>query len=205
MNIRLHKNATTTPARRFHIQSLPLSVAKLSAKLGVLEDTIRRWRGCDSVEDRPHTDHRLQTTLTPAQEAVVIAVRKTLWLPLDDLLVVVRKFIHEGMSRSALHRLLVRHGVFRQPVEACDKPGHKPFKTCKPGFVHVDVKYLPQMPDETTRRYLFVAIDRATRWVDIAIHPNKSAALARAFLKALAKACPIKITRLLTENEPQAK
>jgi len=38
-----------------------------------------------------------------------------------------------------------------------------------------------------------------------AIHPNKSAALARAFLKALAKACPIKITRLLTENEPQAK
>ena len=41
MNIRLHKNATTTPARRFHIQSLPLSVAKLAAKLGVLEDMIR--------------------------------------------------------------------------------------------------------------------------------------------------------------------
>jgi len=50
-----------------------------------------------------------------------------------------------------------------------------------------------------------VAIDRATRWVYIAIHPNKSAASARAFLKALAKACPIKITKLLTENEPQAK
>jgi len=45
-----------------------------------------------------------------------------------------------------------------------------------------------------------VAIDRATRWVYIAIHPNKSAALARAFLKALAKACPIKITKLLTDN-----
>jgi transposase InsO family protein len=28
-----------------------------------------------------------------------------------------------------------------------------------------DVKYLPQMADETRRRYLFVAIDRATRWV----------------------------------------
>jgi len=50
-----------------------------------------------------------------------------------------------------------------------------------------------------------VAIDRATRWVYIAIKPNKSAASARAFLKALAKACPIKITKLLTENEPQAK
>jgi len=40
MDIRLHKNATTTPARRFHIQSLPLSVAKLAAKLGVLEDMV---------------------------------------------------------------------------------------------------------------------------------------------------------------------
>jgi len=71
--------------------------------------------------------------------------------------------------------------------------------------VHVDVKYLPQMPDETGRSYLFVAIDRVTRWVYITIHPEKSAACARAFLHALHKACPIKITRLLTENEPQAK
>jgi len=36
---------------------------------------------------------------------------------------------------------------------------HKTFKTYEPGFVHVDVKYLPQMADETTRRYLFVAIE----------------------------------------------
>jgi hypothetical protein len=34
----------------------------------------------------------------------------------------------------------------------------------EPGFIHIDIKYLPQMPDETARRYLFVAIDRATRW-----------------------------------------
>jgi len=49
-----------------------------------------------------------------------------------------------------------------------------------------------------------VSIDRATRWVFIAIHPNRSAASARSFLNALAKAGPIKITRLLTEIEPQA-
>ena len=76
MNIRLHKNATTTPARRRYIQTSPLSVVRLAAKLGVSEDTIRRWRGRDCVEDCPHTAHRLQT-------------------------MVVRKFIHEGMSRSA--------------------------------------------------------------------------------------------------------
>ncbi len=64
----------------------------------------------------------------------------------------------------------------------------------------MDVKYLPQMADETSRRYLFVAIDRATRWVFVAIKSNKSAASARSFLKALHKACPLKIVKLLTDN-----
>ena len=40
---------------------------------------------------------------------------------------------------------------------------HKAFKSYEPGFVHMDVKYLPQMQEETKRRYLFVTIDWATR------------------------------------------
>lgn len=39
---------------------------------------------------------------------------------------------------------------------------HQPFKHYEPGYVHVDVKYLPQMQDESSRRCLFAAIDRAT-------------------------------------------
>ena len=52
---------------------------------------------------------------------------------------------------------------------------HKAFKSYEPGFVHMDVKYLPQMQDESRRRYLFVAIDRATRWVFVALKKDKSA------------------------------
>jgi transposase InsO family protein len=74
------------------------------------------------------------------------------------------------------------------------------FKPYEPGYVHVDIKYLPQMPDERQRRYLFVAIDRATRWVFVQIKSSKSALNAQAFLKALHKACPIKITKVLTDN-----
>ena len=200
MNIRLHKNATTTPTRRAYIQSSPLSVAALAAELSVTEDTIRRWKGRDSVEDRSHTAHRLQTTLTPAQETVVIALRQTLRLSLDDLLVVTREFINEAVSRSGLSRLLNRHGLSRLPVETEAAAPHKAFKAYEPGYLHMDIKYLPQMVDETSRRYLFVAIDRATRWVYIAIKPNKTAASARAFLKALHKDCPVKIAKLLTDN-----
>jgi transposase InsO family protein len=64
----------------------------------------------------------------------------------------------------------------------------------------VDVKYLPQMADATSRRYLFVAIDRATRWVFIRVYKSKTAANARRFLRDLERACPMHIHTILTDN-----
>jgi transposase InsO family protein len=62
------------------------------------------------------------------------------------------------------------------------------------------VKYLPQMADESARRYVFVAIDRATRWVFIALKAAKTAAAAESFLKAVARAAPFSVRTLLTDN-----
>lgn len=104
------------------------------------------------------------------------------------------------MSRSALDRLLRRRGVNRLPEPEVERTQVKSFKAYEPGYVHVDVKYLPQMEDETERRYVFVAIDRATRRVFIAIKSKKTAAAARSFLNALHRAAPFKIKTLLTDN-----
>ena len=46
-----------------------------------------------------------------------------------------------------------------------NKPKYQRFKDYPIGFVHIDIKYLPRMADEGKRRYLFVAICRATRMV----------------------------------------
>jgi transposase InsO family protein len=43
-------------------------------------------------------------------------------------------------------------------------------------------------------------MNRATRWVFVQIKSSKTAADARAFLKALHQACPIKISKILTDN-----
>jgi transposase-like protein len=40
----------------------------------------------------------------------------------------------------------------------------------------------------------------ATRWVFVQLKANKTTASAQAFLKALHKACPLRITKLLTDN-----
>lgn len=102
-------------------------------------------------------------------------------------------FIEPAMSRSALDRLLRRRGYSRLPVQPKPESEHKPFKAYEPGYVHVDVKYLPQMQDEDKRRYVFVAIDRATRWVFIDIKQHKTAASAKAFLAAVRKAAAFRI------------
>ncbi len=205
MNIHLHANATTTPKTRQYIQASNQSVPQLADELGVSEDTIRRWKGRDGVADGSHTPHRLQTTLTPAQELVVVELRKTLLLPLDDLLAVTHEFIHPDVSRSGLDRCLRRHGVSNLTAllpqeEGAQKPPHKRFKDYAPGFVHVDVKYLPQMPDEDQRTYLFAAIDRATRWVYVEILKDKSATAASGFFKRLIDHAPFTIRKVLTDN-----
>ena len=152
MNIRLHKNATTTPAVRKFIQESDLSERKLAKMLGITRSTVRRWKKRKSVEDRSHRPHRMKTTLTPEQEIVVVELRKMLLLPLDDLLAVIREFINPNVSRSGLDRCLRRHGVSNLkeliPQDEKNEPKKKSFKDYEPGYVHVNVKYLPHMPDE---------------------------------------------------------
>jgi len=59
------------------------------------------------------------------------------------------------------------------------------------------------MPDEDHRRYLFAAIDRATRRVYVEILKDKSATSASGFLKRLVEKAPFTITKLLTDNDQE--
>ena len=56
------------------------------------------------------------------------------------------------------------------------------------------------MPDEAAHQYLFVAIDRASRWVYVEILPEKTAANARDFLRRLIEKAPFTIEKILTDN-----
>ena len=123
-------------------------------------------------------------------------------MSLHGLLAVVREFLNPNVSRSGLDRCLRRHGVgsLRDLKAKDERPKHSGFKAYEPGYIHIDVKYLPQMANETSRRYLFVAIDRARRFVLNAVYRNKTAANARRFLRDLERACPISIRTVLTDN-----
>lgn len=115
MNVRLHAQATTTPKIRRYIQQQPASRshASIARELGVDATTVKRWRFRDNVTDRPDTAKHLRTTLNPLPKWLVVELRKTLLLSLDDLLVVSREYINADVSRSGLDHCLRCHGVNR--------------------------------------------------------------------------------------------
>ena len=144
LNLNLHKNARTTPAIRQELRESTKSERELAREYHLNRATVRQWRRRDTGADASHRPHRLHTTLTPAQELVVIELRTTLLLPLDDLLAVTRAFLNPDVSRSGLDRCLRRQGVSHlQALIPQPEDGAEPIKTFEddePGFVHVDVK-----------------------------------------------------------------
>ena len=175
MSSRIHPQARTTPKIPQEIRGSGLSDREAAKVFSITRATAAKWLKRDDVQDRSHRAHTLHTTLCTTQEAIVLSLRQPLDLPLDDLLYITRQYINPDVSRSGISRLLKREGMARledviPKAEGETISAKKTFKDYAPGFVHVDIKYLPQMPDETSRRYLFVAIDRATRWVFLHIY-----------------------------------
>lgn len=205
----VHANARTTPKTREEIHHCGLPIKEIMARYSISKATARKWRERDDFEDRSHRPEKLATTLTPAQEVLVTTLRTMLLLPLDDLLAITKQYVNAKASRSALDRLLQREGIgnlkalIAAQTPEGEKPEKKGFKDYEPGYFHMDIKYLPQMPDETSRSYLFVAIDRATRWVFMRIYSNQTEASSVDFLSRLEQASPVKIEKLLTDNGSQ--
>ena len=196
MELKLHANATTTPKTRAYIQRSRASVAELAAELGVNEGTIRRWRERTSVADRSHTPKHLAISLSLLEEELVCELRTRLHLPLDDITEVMRRCLNGTLSRSAIHRCLQRHGISRRPKP--DKPPVGVFEQASVGFIHIDLKHLPAL--ERQKSYAFVAIDRATRYVYLEIHPRRDAETAAGFLNRFLAHFPHPVHTILTDN-----
>ena len=197
MDVKLHANATTTPKVRAYIQASSASVAELAEELGLHETTIRRWRSRDAVNDRSHRPHRLATSLSEIEERLVCELRTSLGLSLDDLVEVMHRCVNPKLSRSAIHRTLRRHDISKSPPPQAAKPGR--FETDRPlGFIHLDIKYLTRLARKPA--YVFVAIDRATRYVYAEILTDRKAATAQAFIERFLDHFPGTVHTILTDN-----
>ena len=193
----LHGSATTTAAVRRAIQHSQASLRELARRYGVNPKTVAKWRKRTSVADRPTGPREAHSsTLSIEHEAIIVAFRRHTLLPLDDCLYALQATIPQ-LTRSALHRCLQRHGISRLPEVGGDKPTKKAFKAYPIGYFHIDIA---EVQTTEGKLYLFVAIDRTSKFAFVQLVNSATRVTASAFLEALVAAEPYRIHTVLTDN-----
>jgi transposase InsO family protein len=193
----LHGSATTTEAVRRAIQGSQESLRALAKRYGINPKTVAKWRGRNATLDRPTGPKQSRSTvLSIEEEAVIVAFRRHTLLPLDDCLYALQASIPH-LTRSGLHRCLQRHGIARLPSVDGDKPARKKFKAYPIGFFHIDIA---EVQTAEGKLYLFVAIDRTSKFAFAKLVDKANRVIASEFLTALIAAVPYKIHIVLTDN-----
>src|SRR5919199_469094 len=204
--LQIHPNARTTPAVRAEIARSDEPTGVLARRFGVSTETIRKWRkrGPEDCLDHSARPHRLPWKATGEEPAIVCALRRATNFALDDLTFVVSHFLPH-LNRDSVWRILRAEGLSRRPPPSSDRPkrGQGRFRDYDLGFIHIDVKHLPKLRTangERRKRYLYVAIDRRSRSVHLAVKDDETERSAIAFLREAATAFPFRLTRVLTDN-----
>lgn len=193
----LHGSATTTEAVRRAIQNSQEGLRALSVRYGINPKTVAKWKNRSSVADLPTgPKHACSTVLSLEDEATIVAFRKHTLLPLDDCLYALQPTIPH-LTRSSLHRCLLRHGISRLPEVQGDKPTKKRFKSYPIGYFHVDIA---EVQTAEGKLYLFVAIDRTSKFAFTELHPTATKMIAAQFLRNLIEAVPYTVHTVLTDN-----
>ena len=193
----LHGSAKTTAAVRRAIQHSQESMIVLAERHGINPKTVAKWRKRDFVHDVAMGPKKPSSTvLTEEEEMAAVAFRRYTLLPLDDCLYALQSSIPH-LTRSNLHRCFQRHGISRLPEVEGDKPAKQAFKKYPIGYFHIDIA---EVQTEEGKLYLFVAIDRTSKFAYAELHEKSTRMIAREFLENLIKAVPYKIHTILTDN-----
>lgn len=191
-----HSNAKTNVHIRTEICNSDLPNGLLALKYSTSVNTVRKWKNRKELTDKSSRPHAIQYAISDLISLLIISIRSSTWLSKEDICDMVSTDENKP-SLSSIYRLFVKHAINCIPQEK--KAIAKKFKEYEPGFLHIDVTYLPSFNGQ--KCYLFVAIDRATRFMYYRIYNEKTAANAQDFLdRCVLDEFPIVIDYVLTDN-----
>ena len=193
----LHGAARTTPRVRAELQAAQEATRALAARYGLNPKTVAKWRRRTTTADRPMGPSRPRSSvLTEAEEAIVVEFRRRTLLPLDDVLGCLRETLPK-LSRSALHRCLVRHGISRLPRDEAKASKRQRFAETAIGYVHIDACELRLAQGKL---FLFLAIDRVSKFTHVGFFDANTKANGAAFRREVVAAFPYRLHTVLTDN-----
>jgi transposase-like protein len=190
-----HSNATTNLHVRGLINKSNSTNLDLSKRFEVSQNTISKWKNRSVFEDKSSRPDNIEYSLSYDEKLILTHLRSSTWWALDEIVELV--YGSDARSkRSAVYRLFKAENINNVPQEK--KEEAKKFKEYSPGFLHLDVTYLPKI--NAVKRYLYVVIDRATRLMYYRIYDNKTAINTKEFILEAMEFMPFNITHILTDN-----
>ena len=196
----LHACAKTTPRVRKEIQESQESILKIANKYGINFKTVLKWKKSTTTQDGKLGAKKVRTVLTELEEKAICIFRKTTLHSLDDCYIALKESIPK-LSRSNLHRCLKRNGLSVLPKEDEVLREKKKFREYQIGYFHIDITEI--LLEENKKFYLFVGIDRVTKFTVARIYRHQTIENSVEFLKQVIELCPYKIHRILTDNGSQ--
>lgn len=190
-----HRNAVTNINQRVAIYKSSLSSRNLAKQYQISHVTASKWKQREDPNDRSSAPQKIHYAVPKPFWIIIKAVRKKALLPLDDLLNVLSAYI-PSLNRSNCYRILKHYRLNRLSRE--EKRQSKKFALYKPGYLHIDLFYLPKI--EGKRYYCFLAIDRTTRLVFLELYPRRRKEEAADFLLKCLQFFPYRIHHILTDN-----
>jgi len=190
-----HSNAVTNLHIRTEIRNSNLTNLELANKYNTSATTISKWKNRELLADNSSAPNNISYALNDVEQSLITSIRKTTWLPLDEVWEMMLEQ-NTTITRSSVYRTFCRNNINKVPQEKRDKA--KKFKEYEPGYLHMDVTYLPKF--DGVKYYLFVAIDRATRTLYFEVYDAKTSENAELFMNNCLEYFPFNITHVLTDN-----
>jgi hypothetical protein len=136
------------------------------------------------------------TVLTKAEAALSVTCRRQTRLPVDDGLDAWPSTMPH-LTRSALHRWWLRHGINRWPAIEGDTPQKKTFQPSPMGYGHID---MAEGRTEAGTWDVVVAIDRPSKVAYAERHTEALKTVAAQVLRHLSAMVPDQLHTVRTDH-----
>jgi transposase-like protein len=194
-----HLNAKTNIAQRLKIKKSDLACSNLASKYEVSIPTIAKWKKRSNPKDKSHRPDIIHYAVDKSYWRLIAIVRKKALFSLDDLVLSLSPYV-QNLKRDNCFRILKKYRL--NCLSSKEKIERKKFAFYKPGYLHIDVFYLPKLNENGMKKryYTFLAIDRTTRMIFLEIYEHKDHIAATDFLVKCLRFFPFKIHHVMTDN-----
>jgi len=189
---------------------LPRGVAQTCRHFGLSRKTFYKWRGRYKSHgeaglcDRPRAPLHSPRTTSRTVISKILYLRERYRFGPARITSYLHRFHNMDVARSTVHRILIRYGMNRLPINQKRKPTGRPwhrYEKAQPGHrLQIDVKFLERIAGSRRRLYQFTAIDDCTRIRVLKIYDVCNQKSAISFVDEVLRRLPFRVLVIQTDN-----